>query len=565
MPNRIAYLLAALTTGLVAWLAWPPHAGALSLLLLAAFTPLLWMESHISTHKPSRSRLQVLSYGYVAFLTWNALTTWWVANASFGGAIFAILVNSLFMAVVFLAYHITKSKVGNALGYFSLPVYWLAFEFLHLRWEFSWPWLTLGNGFASFPAIIQWYEWTGVLGGSLWIWLTNLLLFRAWHLRTNLLERCRQNPEDTDLSAYLTIRAKVSITKISLLIALPVALSIYLLNTTHQQTANASIEVAVIQPNIDPYLEKFPGSVNHIPYSRQMQRMQRLMDSVVTPSTAVVVLPETALPGGTNIEDPWSSSEVQLLYQWLLAHPRTAVLIGMDGYEVYGEEPRTVTSRRSTGGIYYDAFNSAALFHADTTYYQMYHKSRLVPGVERMPYPGIFRFLERFVLDMGGITGSLGMQQERTTFFTPDSIGLAPIICYESIYGDYITDYVQGGATVLCIITNDGWWGNTAGYRQHLAYASLRAIETRRPVIRSANTGISAVLDNRGMLQQTTQWWQPTAFAATIQPNTTTTVYIRYGDVLGRLAVLLAVILLLYQLISGQTNGFYYRRQKIRR
>ncbi|MFZ8281203.1 nitrilase-related carbon-nitrogen hydrolase, partial [Staphylococcus aureus] len=76
----------------------------------------------------------------------------------------------------------------------------------------------------------------------------------------------------------------------------------------------------------------------------------------------------------------------------------------------------------------------------------------------------------------------------------------APIICYESIYGEYIRTYVQKKATLLSIITNDGWWGNTPGYQQHLAYAKLRAIENNRWVVRSANTGVSAIINNKGNL-----------------------------------------------------------------
>src|SRR5574343_444659 len=71
------------------------------------------------------------------------------------------------------------------------------------------------------------------------------------------------------------------------------------------------------------------------------------------------------------------------------------------------------------------------------------------------------------------------------------NLKLAPAVCYESVYGDFMAKYIRSGAEVICIITNDGWWGNTPGHRQHLAYAKLRAIETRKQIIRSANTGIS--------------------------------------------------------------------------
>jgi apolipoprotein N-acyltransferase len=110
---------------------------------------------------------------------------------------------------------------------------------------------------------------------------------------------------------------------------------------------------------------------------------------------------------------------------------------------------------------------------------QIYHKSKLVPGVEKMPWPAVFKYIEKFAIDLGGISGSLGMQEERVAFFTQDKkFAAGPIVCYESVYGEYVGEYVKKGANFLAIITNDGWWGDTPGYRQHLQYGALRAIET---------------------------------------------------------------------------------------
>ncbi|MFW5773350.1 MAG: apolipoprotein N-acyltransferase [Tangfeifania sp.] len=127
-----------------------------------------------------------------------------------------------------------------------------------------------------------------------------------------------------------------------------------------------------------------------------------------------------------------------------------------------------------------------------------------------------------------------------------DESKAAPVICYESVFGEYLTDYVKKGAEFIVIITNDGWWRNTPGYKQHLSFARLRAIETRRSIARSANTGISAFINQRGDLVQTTQWWSETAIKDSVKLNDKITFYVRYGDYIARVSVFVSVLLILY-------------------
>ncbi len=127
---------------------------------------------------------------------------------------------------------------------------------------------------------------------------------------------------------------------------------------------------------------------------------------------------------------------------------------------------------------------------------------------------------------------------------------IAPVICYESVFGEYVTGYVKNGAEALFIITNDGWWKNTNGYKQHLFYASLRAIETRRPVARSANTGISCFIDIRGKRIAETKWWTQDVLKGAIIPETRITPYVKYGDYLLRIGPLASIIILLLIFIA---------------
>src|SRR5690606_37527166 len=131
---------------------------------------------------------------------------------------------------------------------------------------------------------------------------------------------------------------------------------------------------------------------------------------------------------------------------------------------------------------------------------------------------------------------------EPSVFYGQSGIGAAPVICYESIWGDYVSKYVKEGAQFIAVITNDGWWGNTSGKDQHLDYAKLRAIETRRWVVRSANTGISACMNQRGDIVQQTKWWEPTALKQETSLNGEITFYTNKGGYLAYLGSIARII-----------------------
>jgi len=150
------------------------------------------------------------------------------------------------------------------------------------------------------------------------------------------------------------------------------------------------------------------------------------------------------------------------------------------------------------------------------------------------------------VFDLGGTTGSLGRQEEPTNFKLKNNWEVAPVICYESVFGEYLTKYVEKGAGIIVIITNDGWWRNTPGYKQHLSFARLRAIESRRSIARAANTGISAFINQRGDLLQTTEWWTEDAIKGTLNSSNEITFYVKYGDYIARISLFMSGLLLLF-------------------
>jgi apolipoprotein N-acyltransferase len=120
---------------------------------------------------------------------------------------------------------------------------------------------------------------------------------------------------------------------------------------------------------------------------------------------------------------------------------------------------------------------------------------------------------------------------------TSKGVKFSPIVCYESIYGGFMAKQARQGSQFLAIITNDGWWRNTPGYKQHFLFAGLRAIESNKWVVRSANTGTSGIINNRGEVVFATAWWVKDAFKSVIQLNNSKTIYNYLGDFLGYFAL----------------------------
>lgn len=506
---------ASLTSSILLWLSWP--AGGFAPLLFIAFVPLLWVENYF-VKNPHLKKKKFFGLAYFSMLLWNTLSTWWVCNASAGGGVFAITCNSLFMAIILYLFHCTHRKFKSNLAYFSLPVYWIAFEYLHLHWEASWPWLTLGNGFATVASWVQWYEFTGVLGGSLWIWIVNILIF-------------------------LTIKQELSLKRIktyypALFIIIPLGFSLIRYYSYKEKTG--PVNIVVTQPNIDPYNEKFSGLSNE----EQLIRILQLANLEVNDSTDYVLAPETAIPYSMWEDELNDYNEIKIINHFLNARPRLKILIGASTNKAYPDGEKSATARRfKDKDAYYDSYNTALHFEKDKPI-QLFHKSKLVPGVEKMPYPQLFGFLQDLAIDMGGTSGSLGVQDEPSVFSS--SIGkVAPVICYESVYGEYVAEYILKGAQWIAIITNDGWWGDTPGYRQHVQYARLRAVEVRRSIARSANTGVSCFINQSGDISQATPYWQDAVISQTINKNDDITFYTKHGDYIGWFAAMLFFPLLI--------------------
>lgn len=510
--KRFRNLGLSLLSGLLLSSSWPT--SGITSCIFVGFVPLMLLVQY------TPKRAVFFAYCLLSMFLWNVGTTWWIWNSTSIGSIAAMLANSLLMCLPCLLYHYCIHRFANkyAIAYSSWIVCWMLFEYVHLNWELSWPWLTLGNVFAASTTWIQWYEYTGVAGGTLWVLVANVMVFTCW------------KAVQRSMNKGIILR----IGTIALWLGLPICISKWMLHNHYQETQAATQKVCIVQPNIDPY-QKFEANT----IANQINTLLSLSASADS-STTLLVWPETAMNAYDEQQNIEQNSYYFPVMQFLQQHPRITLLSGIEMYKNYGTNAATTTARKASNGMYFDALNAAVALQFNQPP-QFYIKSKLVPGVEHLPT--FFNFLAPVFEQFGGTTGGYGMDTAAHNFSIPAAQSrVAPIICYESIYGAYVAEYVKKGAHLLSIVTNDGWWGNTPGHRQHLAYAQLRAIENRRWIVRSANTGISAVIDAYGQVQATIPWNEASILHASVPMVKKLTLYTLWGDYLYQLAAILSVV-----------------------
>ncbi|MDP4292785.1 MAG: apolipoprotein N-acyltransferase, partial [Bacteroidota bacterium] len=389
------------------------------------------------------------------------------------------------------------------------------FEHLHHHWDLNWPWLNLGNGFGNCTTWVQWYEYTGMLGGSIWVLAVNILLFlgiKRW-IKMRALHRESLIYLGSGLLAFI----------------IPIVVSLVIYHN-YKEKYNP-VDITIIQPNVNPYAEQYT-----LPPVVIVGKILSLCNGKVDNKTDFIVTPESAIQEYAYENEINSKESIVLLRQYLKQYPKVKMVVGMSTLRDFKPGEALTPSARKADWGWYDAYNTALMMDTSMLL-QKHHKSKLTPGVEIMPFHEALKFLDKYAIDLGGTVGTLGVDSAQIPYTAGRNLKIAPVICYESAYGEYVSRYVRNGANLIFVITNDGWWGNTPGYRQHFLFSRLRAIETRRCVARSANTGISGFIDQRGDVSQATKYWVPAAIRQTVNANDELTFYVKHGDYLARICV----------------------------
>ena len=293
-------ILLSITSGVMLSLSWPVH--GLSFLIFFALIPLFFVEDQIATSSYRRKKIRLFGYSFLGFLIWNLGTTWWIVNSSIFGMLFAVICNTSFYAILLSLFHWSKKRLPLRTAYIFLVTLWIAFEKFHLEWDFSWPWLNFGNVFSEDIHWIQWYEYTGSFGGSLWVLFINIGLFEVLK---------KHNP---------SLKNTLWIKKLSpWLIAISIPIVISLLIFQKEKTLTPHIEVLLLQPNIDPYNEKYERENDYY-----FDLMSKMTEDRITDETRYLFTPETYFGSGSgsSLKEFKSTSLYRRIDSLLQQHPQ---------------------------------------------------------------------------------------------------------------------------------------------------------------------------------------------------------------------------------------------------
>ncbi|MCI3939269.1 apolipoprotein N-acyltransferase [Chryseobacterium aahli] len=533
------YVLLTLISAMLLSISWPTY--GIPFFIFFALVPLLMMEHGVSKFSNfKRKSWVVFGLSYLCFIIWNIVTTGWLYGSknpdgshSMMAVLIPILANSFLYSLVFQCYHWYKNAQGSYWGLAFFVAIWMSFEKFHMNWELTWPWLNLGNVFSDYPELVQWYDTLGATGGSFWILLINVLIF--YTIRVFEAGRKRK-----DLIRNSSI--------VALLIILPMIISLVKFNNFNEKPIG-QVNVLMLQPALDPYAEKYSKDSVTI-----VKELLALAEQNTKGKIDYYIAPETAIPGRGSISETAFEKSVLLndVKGFLAKHPGSVFTTGISSHRFYKSDKNLPKEAYQLNPqLWVESYNSAVQIIPNQKV-EVYHKGKLVPGVEIFPYMNVLKpLLGDAMIDLGGTVASLGIDEERVAFSNPFNKGkIAPIICYESIYGEFVTDYVKKGANFLAIVTNDSWWGVTEGHKQLLSYAKLRAIETRREIARSANSGISAHINAKGEILEDTFYGDQTALFAKVNLYDKETFYVKAGDLLSRFSLFSLGFLLFYFLIK---------------
>ena len=523
---------------------WPT--SGFTPLVFVGLIPILLLEDFIIRDNLGKKNLRIFFYSYIMFLTWNIITTWWIINSSVLGVIFAVIVNTTLYSLVFMLYSLMKRRLGVNPGIIFLITLWISFEKFHLNWQFSWPWLNLGNAFSERIEWIQWYEYTGVFGGSLWVLISNCSLFLLIRKYDSL-----NNKNSFIIGAC---------SRIFLIILLPIILSHFIISPSidNKYTVEDEIKVLITQPNIDVWDAKFVKTNTNLDF---FAILKDLSETELDNQYDFLIAPETYFAEGIgeNVDYFDYTKLSDSINNFLKRFPSTNFISGISLYKTYQNQEKSPTksANRVRDNVWIDYYNSAINISSSKPF-EVNHKTKLVVGTEFMPYKWILEpLIGNLMVDLGGTIVSKASQpiSELNVFeHSTKDLKTVPIICYETVYGEFVSSYTKKGGDFITIISNDAWWGNTEGHKQLLSYARLRAIENRRYIVRSANSGISSIINHRGEILSTLEYEKYGILTGTAEKVSGKTFYNNYGDFIARISIFISISMILIIFVTSNKN-----------
>jgi apolipoprotein N-acyltransferase len=498
---------------------------------------------------------QALGRAYLTVLFFNILTLYWVGGWHSDdtflklGGVFTVLIHPLFFLVPLLIFYGIKKLRKPSLALLFFPFIWTGFEYSHNLGELAYPWLELGNTETYNIGRIQYAELFGVHGITFLICVISVLLY---YVLLKLITR------EWKLTSKPVL---INFSIIVILIVLPNIYSYnYLVNTANydkyftSEDSSKIIKTAIVQPNVDPY-KKWEANSRDVLVDSYIEKLNKAL--LLNPD--MIVLNETAV-SYYFLED-YNYDKTSKFINFVNSSSRLLVM-GIPHLQYYPDSTAPPDSKiMSRSHRKYRTFNSAILLEPGKNIdeYQIHKKVKLVPFSENVPYSKYLPFLKKFISWGVGISSwnpgdslillNLNHNNIHTRF--------AALVCFESVFSEYVSESVKNGAEFLVIITNDAWWGNNAGPVQHEQFAVLRAIENRKWIVRAAQTGISCYIDPLGNIYDRIPYDTDGITARNIYANTDKTFYSENGDIVGMISYYIEIIGLVFCIIL-----YVYSRKK---
>lgn len=451
------------------------------------------------------------------FFTLSIITLYWVGSwqskadpfLMIGGGVL-VFFYPVVLLIISTLFYFTKKIFGNNVSLWLLPIHWITVEYLLTLTDLKFPWLTLGHSLAEFTSFIQLADIIGSYGLSLIILYINILLFKA-----------TENFQ-TDLTKA------IKFVGISILIFSSVVLYGYF--KIDNKITEKSIKVGVVQPNLDPWDKWQTEGLNDL-----LNKYFELSDKCIREGAELIIWPETALP--VYLLSAEYSYLVDSIYSYVRKN-NVHLLTGMPDFQVYYDNPPKDAKYSKIGNYFFTTYNSILLFNPTTSEIQKYGKMQLVPLGEKVPFVESLPFLAEFFKWNVGIS-SWNTGQDTTIFNLTkdkDTINLAGLVCFESVFPSFVSEFAKRGAEFLVVVTNDSWYGNSSGPYQHKEFAALRAVENRKAVVRSANGGVSCLINKFGITEYETKMFTLDTFVVNVPLNNEVTFYSANPNIIPILA-----------------------------
>lgn len=496
---------------------------------------------------------QVFGRAYLSILVFNEITVYWISGwhsddifLKIGGIATVLVHPVFFMIPVLILYGISKIRKGESgknLALLLFPFIWVGFEFFHNQWQLTFPWLELGNTETYNLNRIQYIEYTGVHGISFLICVISALMYY-------LLEKISTR------KWKLTSKGSILVyTILFLLLLLPNFYSFSRLNQDKSKYFQSSdstktVNICIAQSNTDPF-KKWEKDGQEKTIASYMEKLHEGLRY----NPDMLLLHETATPY-YFLED-YNGLKSKVFTDFVDSTGKF-LLMGIPHLEYYKDSTFAPNDakRMMTSGRLYDTYNAAILLEPlkNKKESTIHKKARLVPFSERVPYQEHLKFLKDWFTWGVGLSGwQFGKEM---TVFTLKSREMnidtkfSVLICFESVFSDFVREGTRDGAEFLIIVTNDGWFGHTSGPVQHEQYAVLRAIENRKWIARCAQTGISCYIDPLGNIYERIPYGTEGVIDRTIYANTEKTFYVEYGDVTGRISFYTGILCLVACIVN---------------